>query len=207
MTPVQIYMKAYREKHRERLREQNRKWRQENGAWRRAYEKKYWAAHPEARKRKVKAAYLKNRVLRTAQIKAYKESRREHFKKVQRAYDSLPERRVKRAACTKRWLKAHPEFIKARNVKRKALMRGASSGTRGANEMIQRWKRLKNFTCYYCQEKFPVKQLHIDHVLAISRGGEHIEENLCAACATCNLRKHAHSVTELTFVPQRLLAL
>lgn len=182
-------------------------WNRTHREWRREYERKYWAAHSVARRRKVRAAYLKNRLSRIAQTKAYALAHSEQRKETQRIYDARPDRRIKRTACTKRWLQAHPEFNQARNARRKALRRGAEGGTREADAMVRRWKKRKSFTCYYCQERFPVRQLHIDHILAITKGGKHTAENLCAACATCNLRKRALPVAELIFMPQRLLSL
>lgn len=207
MTPTQIYQKRYREAHREQRKKAMLEWNRTHREWRREYERKYWAAHSAARRRKVRAAYLKNRLPRIAQTKAYAAAHRDHLKEKSRLYDARPDRIAKRAACTKRWIKAHPEATKARNAKRKAAIRGASGGTREANAMIRRWKRLKNFVCYYCHEKFPARRLHIDHILAISNGGKHTEDNLCAACDKCNLKKRAFPVSELTFIPQRLLSL
>lgn len=49
-----------------------------------------------------------------------------------------------------------------------------------------------NFTCVYCGSS-PTKdgvKLHIDHVLAHSKGGEDELENLVTACEECNLGKN-----------------
>ena len=44
-----------------------------------------------------------------------------------------------------------------------------------------------NFTCQYCGEKDG--EMHIDHVVPISRGGTNDIENLAVACADCNSSK------------------
>lgn len=44
-------------------------------------------------------------------------------------------------------------------------------------------------TCHYCYKKFPVKKLTIDHVLPLSRGGEHAWRNVVSACGKCNNKK------------------
>lgn len=43
--------------------------------------------------------------------------------------------------------------------------------------------------CRYCQGT--EGPFHIDHIVPVSRGGSNHDENLCVACAPCNLRKSA----------------
>lgn len=45
------------------------------------------------------------------------------------------------------------------------------------------------FTCRYCGRKAPDVELHVDHVVAIARGGTNEPENLVTSCADCNLGK------------------
>lgn len=45
--------------------------------------------------------------------------------------------------------------------------------------------------CYWCECSLKNKAVHIDHYVALSRGGEHTLSNLVVACATCNIQKHA----------------
>lgn len=47
--------------------------------------------------------------------------------------------------------------------------------------------------CVYCGS---ADQLHIDHVLPVVRGGRSERENLCVACAPCNLSKGAKTLAE-----------
>lgn len=56
------------------------------------------------------------------------------------------------------------------------------------------WKRRRqivlardNFRCVYCGEADA--EMHIDHVVPISRGGSNEVDNLVAACAACNSSK------------------
>ena len=46
-----------------------------------------------------------------------------------------------------------------------------------------------NFECQYCGKNGSVKELTIDHVIPISRGGKNTWENVVTACKTCNLQK------------------
>jgi 5-methylcytosine-specific restriction endonuclease McrA len=45
------------------------------------------------------------------------------------------------------------------------------------------------FVCQYCNSNFSQKELTLDHVLPISRGGKTSWENIVSACNPCNSRK------------------
>ena len=49
--------------------------------------------------------------------------------------------------------------------------------------------KLCDYTCQYCFEKFPLKQLSIDHVHPKSKGGEDLHENRVLCCVSCNRKK------------------
>lgn len=52
------------------------------------------------------------------------------------------------------------------------------------------WKRkLAKETCSYCNKKVPAKQLTMDHVVPIIRGGKSTKYNLVTACKECNNKK------------------
>jgi len=45
------------------------------------------------------------------------------------------------------------------------------------------------YTCQYCFTILPRKELTLDHVIPISRGGKTNWENIVASCGTCNIGK------------------
>jgi 5-methylcytosine-specific restriction endonuclease McrA len=49
-----------------------------------------------------------------------------------------------------------------------------------------------DWSCQYCAAAAE----NLDHVIPRSRGGEHVWENVVAACRRCNARKGNHLVTE-----------
>lgn len=54
----------------------------------------------------------------------------------------------------------------------------------------QWWRTLLNRgTCHYCQGKFKVSQLTMDHVVPLARGGTSTPGNLVPACLACNREK------------------
>ena len=43
--------------------------------------------------------------------------------------------------------------------------------------------------CFYCEQKIPIGESHLEHKRPLSRGGSNARGNLTLSCATCNLRK------------------
>lgn len=54
-----------------------------------------------------------------------------------------------------------------------------------------RWWQQKTSSglCYYCHKKFPYKQLTMDHLVPLARGGRSTKDNLVPACKDCNNKK------------------
>jgi 5-methylcytosine-specific restriction protein A len=54
----------------------------------------------------------------------------------------------------------------------------------------QWWKRKCAFgICYYCQKKFNPKDLTMDHIVPIIRGGKSTKGNVVPVCKECNDKK------------------
>lgn len=52
------------------------------------------------------------------------------------------------------------------------------------------WKNKRSSgICYYCQKKFPVEEITMDHLIPIIRGGKSIKANLVPCCKECNSKK------------------
>lgn len=56
--------------------------------------------------------------------------------------------------------------------------------------------RRDRYTCAYCAEVFPEKELQAEHILPESRGGEWSWVNLVSACGPCNLAKRNRTPEE-----------
>lgn len=50
--------------------------------------------------------------------------------------------------------------------------------------------------CVHCGVEITETNIHIDHKTPLSRGGQHIPENLSIVCEDCNRLKHTKNVTE-----------
>jgi hypothetical protein len=53
------------------------------------------------------------------------------------------------------------------------------------------------FRCQYCFKEFAAKDLHLDHVIPLARGGTNRNENLVACCQPCQHAKADRSVYAL----------
>lgn len=52
------------------------------------------------------------------------------------------------------------------------------------------WKRKRSSgICHYCGGKFPPRELTMDHLIPLVRGGRSVKANLVPACKPCNDRK------------------
>ena len=58
----------------------------------------------------------------------------------------------------------------------------------------QWWLSLLNQgVCHYCQKKFSPKELTMDHVVPLARGGTSTQGNIVPACRDCNRNKKLHT--------------
>lgn len=57
-----------------------------------------------------------------------------------------------------------------------------------------------NFKCCYCGKKFHPKELTLDHITPLSRGGEKSWENITSACMKCNHKKGCKTPKEANMV-------
>jgi 5-methylcytosine-specific restriction endonuclease McrA len=72
--------------------------------------------------------------------------------------------------------------------KRRAAAAGVGHAPYSRTEILVRW----GGRCAYCDALAE----HLDHVTALSRGGDDVESNILPACAECNLSKGAKTLAE-----------
>ena len=54
----------------------------------------------------------------------------------------------------------------------------------------QWWKRqCAKGRCHWCEQAVPARELTMDHIVPIARGGKSIKGNIVPACKTCNNKK------------------
>ena len=54
----------------------------------------------------------------------------------------------------------------------------------------QWWKNKRaSGQCHYCRQRFPAKELTMDHVVPLIRGGKTTKSNVVPCCKSCNDKK------------------
>lgn len=62
----------------------------------------------------------------------------------------------------------------------------------------QWWKNLLNKgICHFCHKKFPAKELTMDHLVPVSRGGKSNKGNIVVCCKECNNLKKYYTPAEM----------
>ena len=179
-------------------------------ACKKALDAKRYAEHPEKFAASFKRWSEKNKAHDLARSKKWRSLNRErHLRLVKEWQRAHPEKmrlydKVKRQRHFARikaymkvygreWVKRNPEKQRERISRYRARKANAPINDLTAAQ----WAMLKeryNFSCAYCGERVPV--LTQDHVLALSRGGNHTMANVVPACKSCNSRKHTTPVEE-----------
>ena len=141
------------------------------------------SVNPELLKLKSKIRYNKN--IETNRIEAKERQRKRRNAGL---IDLDKEREAKL-----RWKKRHPEKVLVANSKRRAIKLGTK-----INDFTEyHWELLKVMyynSCYYCGD-VPEK-LTQDHMIPLSRGGDHTFSNIVPACSFCNSKKGSKTAEE-----------
>lgn len=177
------YLHDYAKEHCLAARARVKAWRQNNperlAAYRnankdkRAQKMREWRAKHKERLRAYVLAYQHRNKLK---LQAYRKERwRVHGKRL--------------ALATKKWLEKNRASKVARDHKRRALKKAATTNLRGIQEFVTSVRSKPQATCYYCERRVPTKGIHFDHIVALTKGGSHSADNLCVACPSCNSAK------------------
>ena len=61
----------------------------------------------------------------------------------------------------------------------------------------QWWKRrCAAGLCHYCGKKLPAKELTMDHIVPIARGGKSTKGNVVPCCGDCNTKKKSSLIMD-----------
>jgi 5-methylcytosine-specific restriction endonuclease McrA len=85
------------------------------------------------------------------------------------------------------WCRTNAEKVREQHRRRRALKAGCSVGPVDIRLVIEKAGGL----CQKCGILIAPHLRHIDHVVPLSKGGPHSQENLQLLCRDCNLKKGA----------------
>lgn len=161
--------------------------------------KRRWAtATPEQRETMLQSAHARTRELwqngehhahyaslaearRTPEVIAARKERARHVGAIWRDNNREHVRELKRA-----YRRNFPHKCKVWD-ERKRQKRNAAPGTFKEHDVRLKYEQ-QDGKCYWCQR--PLEGVyHVDHVIALARGGTNWPSNICCACPSCNQHK------------------
>lgn len=96
------------------------------------------------------------------------------------------------------WCKANPERAREIDARHRAKRRAAMSSTTVGPVSYRQVLEDFGMVCHICDTEIAdMDDLHFDHVIPLSRGGPHVQENIRPAHADCNRRKSDKLMSEL----------
>jgi 5-methylcytosine-specific restriction endonuclease McrA len=140
--------------------------------------RRHYAVYPEK-------SYERNRRYRTASSEKIREYNRFYYVTHSEQYRER-ERRYRAAS---------PEKYRQKRCLEYHLRRAAGNVVR---EDLIHLRKLQNNCCAYCGQVLQKGKTHVDHIRPVSKGGRSDRDNLCLACARCNLQKHDRTPEEWT---------
>ena len=163
--------RRYKQRHPHRVKESHRKWREANPE-KAAAATRRWAER--------NADYLRDQSQRAwanPEVRARKQA----------SYRAWAERNRKLLSeRASEWQRRNPDKVRARELRRKARLVGAAV----VDFTDADWRELlaeHADSCFYCGVKNVF--LEREHVVPLSRGGDHTKSNIVPACGPCNRRK------------------
>lgn len=144
--------------------------------------------HKDSVRERRRAYYLQNKEEILAARKAYYEKNRVDVLSRVSAYRS--DNREKAIEANARWRENNKDKIYELNRNYRAAKRGAEGSHTKLD--VERIYRLQGERCAACGE--PVarsgkNRFHVDHIVALSRGGSNNPDNIQLLCRFCNLSK------------------
>jgi hypothetical protein len=174
---------AWRAAHPGRAKAHQERWRKENREKIKAQHK----AWRERNREKVRAKYHASKASDEAQNRRA-DYRRKNKLAIMRRHKIWRDRNPdKTAAHRKAWRKANPERTRALSNNRRAIKRGADGHYTVAD--IRRILKLQRHRCAYCPRSLR-SGYHVDHIIALAKGGTNWPRNIQCLCPSCNVQKH-----------------
>lgn len=162
--------------------------------------------NPERNKENCKTRYSEKR----DEYIAYRERNAEHIAEMKRDWrkrnpdkvkkhksESQKRNRPSARARGKRWRENHPEESRALTMQHIARKKNALGKYTGDD--IKRMYDEQEGQCIYCGIRLYLdipKDVHVDHIIPLSKGGTNYPENLYLACGECNQSKNNHDLAE-----------
>lgn len=174
--------KDYRKRNPEKVKQYNDTFRAQNPDKVKAANKRFREMNPDYAKN-YHATYRELENLRGRQNYAADKAKQSLRKKLDR--QNNPDRYRER---NRRYAENNQDKLNEKSQRRRAYKANAKTFVITKREI----QRLYNAKCFYCERKADT----LDHVIPLSRGGDHGIGNLVSACGPCNFSKAGRTVME-----------
>lgn len=194
--------KIYRENNKDIIKEYQKKYRKENSEYFKEYGKNYYNENKE--EINYKQSLYQNtpeyKLNKAEYDKKYREENKEaiserrkvyckNTKELKRIYDKKYYKRNKLRI--KNYNKEYWKTHKKDKLKNNIYVQRRLARKRNLPNTLtkEQWEQIKidfNFKCAYCGQEI---QLHQEHFIALSKGGEYTHNNIIPACKSCNSSK------------------
>lgn len=182
-------------RHPERQRQTMRAWREENADHIKEYERQYYQKNRE-RKNMYRAEWARKNPERAREHRRRDRANNpESHRRRQRRYYLRHREAI--LAYGREYRRAHPEVARASCHRRRARIAGAARIEHFTRDEI--WER-DGGRCHVCGKKCDPRDWHLDHLVPISRGGEHTRLNVAVSHPTCNHRRFVSGPAQLRMV-------
>jgi len=198
------YSQWWKKQNPERAKQHNRNWKTKNQEKIKKYSKEYYHKnkeiikqkslnyvlnHPDKYKKRQKKWREKNKErLNKYSRKYYHSHKQKHLLYVKRWRKNNPE---KTREIAKNWREANPEKVK--KMKKicdfKRRLTGYIISKARENIINNNLFKYGNIVCEKCKKPCE-DNYHFDHIVPLSRGGDHSQSNLQILCASCNRKKY-----------------
>ncbi len=138
-----------------------------------ARKKAYRLANPERVKELAEASRLRNKEKRNAASRKWNRDNAERNK----------ENLIK-------WKLENPENARIHDQNKRARKRYNVGSCRLSNGLASKLYKQQDGKCNYCKKLLIEKIYHMDHIMPLSLGGSHSDNNIQLLCQFCNLSKH-----------------
>jgi 5-methylcytosine-specific restriction endonuclease McrA len=165
--------------------------------YKREYARKWRAAHPGRTRAMNKKCYLTNLARNPGQYRGYARKWRQNNPERSKEIGRNCYANNKRVYCDKAkdWRKRNPNLVLQFGHARRARKQAATVEDCTIKITILKKTRF----CHWCCTPLIPKTVTIDHVVPLARGGKHCNDNLVAACKSCNTSKNDNLVHEWTW--------
>jgi 5-methylcytosine-specific restriction endonuclease McrA len=199
-------VRRYYLKHREKIRQKQREEYLKNKSTFLERTGKWAKAHPDKTRAKQSRYHKAHLELSHARSKQYRELHPEKMRALRIAWESR--NKEYRRDYNRTWRSKNEHRIRHYSSKRRILLQAeADVNLQVMQDFISAMKSKRYGRCYYCEKKVLTSKMHLDHIVPLSKGGQHRVENLCFTCPHCNLTKHDKSIGQWIKVGQQILAL